>query len=189
MRRFVLPAGLLMAALTCTLSADDKPDTKAKGTKVNFDGMTSTTPATWVEKMPSNKMRFMQFELPKVKGDKEDAELVVFKGLGGSAMANITRWKDQFVAPKGKSADDISKETEIKIGDKAATQVVVTGTFKYNPAPFNPRSKNELRPDYKMIAIHFEGPKDIYHIKLTGPTKTIESYEKGFDAWIKGFKE
>ena len=185
MRRFLLPACALLAALTINATADDK----AKGTKVTFDGMTSTTPATWVEQTPSNKMRFLQFKLPKVKGDKEDAELVIFKGLGGSAAANISRWKDQFVAPKGKSADDISKESEIKIGGKAATQVVVNGTFKYNPAPFNPKSKNELRPDYKMIAIHFEGPKDIYHIKLSGPTKTIESYEKGFEAWIKGFKE
>ncbi len=185
MRRFVLPACLLMAALTFTASADDKP----KGTKVNFDGLTSTTPATWVEKTPSNKMRFVQFELPKVKGDKEDAELVIFKGLGGSAAANISRWKDQFVAPKGKTSDDISKESEIKIGGKAATQVVIGGTFKYNPAPFNPKSKNVLRTDYKMIAIHFEGPKEIYHIKLIGPTKTVDSYQKGFDAWIKGFKE
>ena len=185
MRRFLLPACLLMAALTFNAMADDK----AKGTKVNFDGMTSTTPATWTEETPSNKMRFLQFKLPKVKGDKEDAELVIFKGLGGTAAANIERWKAQFVAPKGKSADDISKESEIKIGGKAATQVVVEGTFKFNPAPFNPKSKNVLRPDYKMIAIHFEGPKDVYHIKLTGPTKTIESYQKGFTAWLEGFKE
>jgi hypothetical protein len=185
MRRFVLPACLLMAALTFSASADEK----AKGTKVTFDGMTSTAPSTWVEQTPSNKMRFMQFKLPKVKGDKEDAELVIFKGLGGSSKANIDRWKAQFVAPKGKTADDISKESDIKIGGKEAKKVVVEGTFKYNPAPFNRTSKNVLRPDYKMIAIHFEGPKDIFHIKLTGPAKTVDSYAKGFDAWIKGFKE
>ena len=185
MRRFVFPACLMLAALTFTASADEK----AKGTKVIFDGMTSTTPATWVEETPSNKMRFAQFKLPKVKGDKYDAELVIFKGLGGSAAANISRWKEQFVAPKGKSADDISKETEIKIGGKAATMLVIEGTTTIKAAPFNPRDKGERRSDYKMIGIHFEGPKDVYHIKLTGPTKTIESYQKGFDAWIKGFKE
>jgi len=168
--------------MTLTATAEDK-----KGVKVNLDGLTSTTPATWVEETPSNKMRFLQFKLPKVKGDKEDAELVVFKGLGGSAAANISRWKDQFTA--GKNKDDNVKESDIKIGGKEAKQVVVEGTYKFNPAPFNPRSKSVLRPDYKMIAIHFEGPKDIYHIKLTGPAKTVDSYQKGFDAWIKGFKE
>ena len=40
-----------------------------------------------------------------------------------------------------------------------------------------------------MIGIHFEGPKEVYHIKLTGPAKTIDHYKKGFEQWIKGFKE
>ena len=40
-----------------------------------------------------------------------------------------------------------------------------------------------------MIAIHLEGPKDVYHIRLTGPAKTIEQHKKGFDAWIAGFKK
>ena len=85
-------------------------------------------------------------------------------------------------------AIDQANEAKIKIGGKAAQQVVVEGTFKYNPAPFNPRSKSVLRPDYKMIAIHFEGPKEIYHIKLTGPAKTVDHYAKGFETWIKGMK-
>src|SRR4051812_414350 len=112
MRRFILPACLLLAGLACPAGADDKP----KGTTVDLDGMTSTTPATWKEETPSNKMRFAQFKLPRVKGDAEDAELVIFKGLGGSAKANISRWKEQFVAPRGKTADDISKESDVKIG-------------------------------------------------------------------------
>jgi len=185
MRRFILPACLLLAGLAFSATADDK----AKGTKVDLDGLTSTTPATWKEETPSNKMRFAQFKLPRVKGDKNDAELVIFQRLGGSAKANIGRWKEQFVAPKGKTLDDISKESDVKIGGKTAKMVELEGTYKHNPAPFNPRSKTELRPDYKMVAIQFDGPKEIYHIKLTGPAKTIDHYRKGFDEWIKGFKE
>lgn len=174
----------LVALFALPVLAED-----AKGTKVSLDGLTSTTPSSWKEETPSNKMRFAQFKLPKVKGDKEDAELVIFKGLGGSAEANIQRWKDQFVAPRGKTTDDISKETEVKIGGKKAQMVEVSGIFKFNPAPFNPKSKTENRADYKMLAIHFEGPKEVYHIKLTGPAKTIDQYKKGFEDWIKGFKE
>ena len=48
MRRYFLPACLMMAALTFNATGDDK-----KGTKVTFDGMTSTTPATWKEESPS----------------------------------------------------------------------------------------------------------------------------------------
>lgn len=183
MRRTILAAGFVLATLTLTASADDN-----KGTKVTLDGMTSTTPASWVEETPSNRMRFAQFKIPKAKGDDADGELVIFKGLGGSAKANIGRWKMQFVAPKGKGADDVGKESTIKIGDKEATMLVVEGTFKYNPAPFNPRSKTEDRQQYKMIGVHYEG-MDVYHIKMTGPAKTIDAQQKAFEAWLKGFKK
>jgi hypothetical protein len=185
MRQALLLAGLLLTALAYTAKADEK----SKGTSVTLDGMTSTAPAAWVSEEPSNRMRFAQFKIAKAKGDKEDAELVIFKGLGGSAKANIDRWKGQFVPPNGKTLDDVAKVTEIKIGGQDATLLDVSGTFKFNPAPFNPRSKTVDRPNYRMLAIHFQGPKDIYHIKLTGPAKTVEAAHKGFDEWIKGFKK
>jgi hypothetical protein len=183
MRRFLLLAGLALAALTTTAQAEEK------GASVDLDGMSSKTPASWVKETPSNRMRYAQFKLPKVKDDKEDAELIIFKGLGGSAKANIDRWKKQFVPPTGKKIDDVSKVTEIKIGGSDASQLDIEGTYLFNPAPFNPRSKTVERPGYRMIAIHFEGPKDVYHIKLTGPAKTVEAAKKDFDAWIKGFKK
>ena len=184
MRRTLFLAGLTLAALAHAAVGGD-----AKGTPVDLDGMTSKAPATWTKEAPSNRMRYAQFKVPKAKDDKEDAELVIFKGLGGSSKANIDRWKKQFVPPAGKKIDDVSKVTEIKIGGLPATMLDVSGTFNYNPAPFNPRSKTEARPNYRMIAIHFEGPKEIYHIKLTGPAKTIEAAKKDFDAWLQGFKK
>jgi len=184
MRQILLLAGLTITALACSALAGGA----GKGAKIDFDGMTSTTPGTWVRESPANKMRFGQFRLPKVKGDKEDAELIIFKGLGGSASANIDRWKKQFSPPKGKTIAEVSKVTEIKIGGLEAKMLDVEGTYMFNPAPFNPKSKTEARPGYRMLAIHFEGPKDVYHIKLTGPASTIEHHKKGFEDWLKGFK-
>jgi hypothetical protein len=40
-----------------------------------------------------------------------------------------------------------------------------------------------------MLAVHYEGPKEVYHIRLTGPAKTVEHYRPGFEAWLKGFKK
>jgi hypothetical protein len=156
---------------------------------VTLDGLTSRTPAAWKEEAPSNKMRFAQFRLPKAKDDKEDAELVIFKGLGGSAKANVDRWKKQFLAPPGKKLDDVAKVAEVKIAGRPATLLDVSGTYLYNPQPFNPRSKSEKRPGYRMLAIHFDGPAEVYHIKLAGPAATIEAHKKGFDDWLKGFKK
>jgi len=175
--RAVLAVALLFGAV-CAVRADD----------VVIDGMRSKTPAGWKEETPSNKMRFAQFSLPKAKGDKEDAELIVFKGLGGGAAANVDRWKKQFKVPEGKTLDDVAKVQQIKFGGEDATQLTIEGTYLYNPQPFNPASKPESRPHYKMIAIYFNG-KDVYQIKLTGPAKTVEQHQKEFEEWVKGFKK
>ena len=183
MRSF-LSAGALAAALACAAAADDK----RTGAAVDLDGMTSRTPANWVKETPANRMRFAQFRLPKVKGDKEDAELIIFKGLGGSAEANIKRWKEQFNPPAGKTIDDVAKVEKIKIGDRPAIYLDVRATYLFKAQPFNPNAKVEKRPDYRMLAVHLDGKNDVYHIKLTGPANTVAHYKQGFDDWLKAFK-
>jgi len=185
---------LAFVALACSPSASestaaDGDKDKGKGIEVSLDGLKSTTPGDWKEEAPANRMRFMQFRLPKKGDDKEDAELIIFKGLGGGSKANIERWKKQFVPPKGKSIDDVAEVKEMKLGDRPASFLDVQGTYLFNPQPFNPRSKAEEKPHYRMLALYFVGPKDEpYQIKLTGPAKTVEAYKKGFDEWLKNFK-
>src|SRR5437763_499237 len=60
-------------------------------------------------------MRFAQFKLPHVKDDKVDAELVIFQNAGGGVRENLQRWKNQFIAPGGKSIDDVVKVKGMKI--------------------------------------------------------------------------
>jgi hypothetical protein len=162
--------------------------TRARASRVTLDGLKSQAPGDWKEEAPANRMRFLQFRLPKKGDDKDNGELIIFKGLGGDSRANIERWKKQFIPPEGKKIDEAAEVKEIKIGGHPATYLDVQGTYLFNPQPFNPRSKAEKKPNYRMLAVHFEGPKDVYHIKLTGPAKTIEAYKKGFDEWLKNFK-
>jgi len=158
-----------------------------KGAVVEFDSLKSKTPTTWKEETPG-KGRYKQFRLPKVGDDKADAELIIFRGIGGSAKANIERWKAQFVAPEGKKIDDVARVTELKISGAAATYLDVGGTYLFKARPFDPNEKGERRPDYRMLAVHFDGPKDVYHVKLVGPAKTVEHYKKGFHEWLQAFK-
>ena len=131
-------------------------------------------------------MRFAQF---RIKGkDAEDAELVIFKGLGGGAKQNVERWKGQFIPPDGKTIDDVAKVSDVTLGGKKAVRLDVSGTYKFKAAPFDPNSKEERKPGYKMVAIYFDGPNDVYQIKLTGPAKTVEKYKPGFDDWLKALK-
>jgi hypothetical protein len=194
MRRLIGFLTLAFVAAACSPSAsesnaaDSDHKDKGKGVVVDLDGLKSTTPSDWKEETPSNRMRFMQFRLPKKGDDKEDAELVLFKGLGGGSKANIQRWKDSFIPPEGKKIDDVAEVKEIKIGGSPAIYLDVQGTYKVKLQPFNPRSKEEKKPNYRMLAIYFDGPQDVYQIKLTGPAKTVEAYKKGFDEWVKNFK-
>jgi hypothetical protein len=130
-------------------------------------------------------MRLTQFVLPKVEGDKDDAELVIFKGIGGTAEDNIKRWKEQMVPPDGKTLDDIAKVEKMKAGPVDVAYLDIAGTFLYKPNQFAPAV--EKRPDYRMLGVVFEGKK-VYHIKLTGPAKTVAHYKPGFDEWLKAFE-
>jgi hypothetical protein len=180
-----LAALLTGAAAAREASADDK---KGEGALVQLDNLKARAPADWKEEKPSNKMRFAQFRLPKTGDDQEDAELIIFKNLGGSAKENVERWKAQFTAPEGKSIDDVARVSEIKIAGLDATLLDISGIYLYKPRPFEEPNKVEKRPHYRMLAIHFKGPENLYHIKLTGPAKTVGHYKTGFDEWVKAFK-
>lgn len=195
MRRLIGFSMLAFVAAACSPTvgesnaADgDKDKAKSKGVIVDIDGLKSAAPGDWEEEAPANRMRFMQFRLPKKGEDKADAELVIFKGLGGGDKANVQRWKDSFTPPEGKKIDDVAEVKEIKIGGRPGVYVDIQGTYKVRLQPFNPRSKVEEKPHYRMLAIYYDGNKDVYQIKLTGPAKTVEAYKKGFDEWVKNFK-
>lgn len=159
-----------------------------KGTVVDLDGLKSAAPSAWKEEPPSNQMRLAQFKLPKAKGDSFDVELIIFKNAGGSVRDNVSRWKGQFTPPEGKNIDDVSKVEEIKIAGRDATLLDVHGTYTYKQRPFDPADRGEKRPDYRMLAVQFQGPTNLYHIRLVGPAKTVEQYKQGFDDWLKNFK-
>lgn len=190
MIRTCLGSGVAIAAVALLLSGADLPvrADDAKGTVIDFDGLKSEAPATWKEEEPASKMRYKQFRLPHVKADKADAELTIFRGFGGSAKDNIKRWKEQFQPPEGKKLDDVAKVSDTKIAGYEVSYLDIHGVYLFKERPFDPNAKVEKRPDYRMLAVHFEGPKNIYHIKLVGPEKTVEEYKKGFDDWLKAFK-
>ena len=171
-------AAVLMCGATSGSAADDP-----KGTEVDLDGLKATTPADWKKTEPSNQFRWMQFAVPKAKGDADDAELAISKGLGGGADANVARWKGAFKPPSGKSIDDAAKVGDITIGGVKATYLDVSGTYT---VPF--AKTPDVRPDYRMLAIYYEGKDNVYTFKLVGPAATVDAAKKGFEDWLKAFK-
>ncbi len=159
-----------------------------KGTVVELGGMKSRAPSTWVEQPPENTMRLAQFKLPKVEGDKRDGELVIFKGIGGSAKDNINRWKQQFRPPEGKDIDQVAKVTEMKVGSAHLMYLEISGTYLFKFPPFDPNAKVQPLANYRMLGVVFDTKEAPYHIKLVGPEKTVDHFRKGFDEWLKAFK-
>jgi hypothetical protein len=159
------------------------------GAVVALGELRSRAPAGWKQEEPSNKMRLAQFRLPKKDDDAYDGEVVIFKGAGGSVKNNLDRWKGMFRPPEGKAIDDVAKVDEIRIGGHPATCLDIHGTYLYKARPFDPSAKPQPRPDYRMVAIQFDAPDNVYHIRLTGPAHTVEAYKKGFDTWLKGFRK
>lgn len=185
---------MLTALLACTWTVQAPAQEKKEGGKgalVALDGLQSRAPAEWVEEATTSQMRYKQFRLPAVGGDKENAELIIFyfgPGGGGGTEDNIKRWKGMFLPPEGKKIDDVSKVERMKVGDADVTYLDVQGTYLFKAQPFNPNAKAVERPNYRMLGVVFESKKGPYFMRLVGPAKTVAHYQKGFDEWLKGFK-
>jgi hypothetical protein len=164
----------------------------AGGETIEFGGLTSKAPSTWKRQDPSNKLRLYQMAIPKVEGDKEDAELVVFffgAGGGGGTEDNIKRWKTQFIAPEGKTLEEVSKLEKYKIGKSADVVCLdISGTFKYKNPPFSPTAKEERKENFRRFNVIFDTDKGAFFVTLTGPAKTMAKNKEAFDGWIKAFK-
>jgi len=178
MRRMLLSAVCALAAAGAA-AAEDK-----KGTSVELAGMKSTTPATWKEETPSSNMRMAQFKIPKVEGDKDDAELAVFVFPGGSGTVkqNLERQLAKF-AEEGRK----EKVDKLMVGALEAAYQDVTGTYKKKPFPMS--DKFTPVEGYRQLYVVFEA-KDgkQYYLTLLGPAKTVEAQKKGFEEFLKSFK-
>ncbi|MFQ3649194.1 MAG: hypothetical protein SNJ75_02590 [Gemmataceae bacterium] len=156
-------------------------------TTVAFGELKSKRPAEWIPEKTTSKLRYLQFKLPKKGDDKEDAEIVVFQGISGSAKANIDRWKAQFRAPAGKKPEDLFKESKLKVDGCDVYRLEAEGIFTATAMGFGP--KPTPKEGYKGVFFQFETGDNVYHIRLVGPTKTVEHYQKGYEEWVKGFKK
>jgi hypothetical protein len=94
-----------------------------------------------------------------------------------------------FQPPEGKNIDDAAKVEKIQIGGRDAVYLDVSGTYVFRARPFDPNSPTEKKAGYRMLAVQWEGPQDVYQVRVTGPAKTVGRYKKGFDEWLKGFKK
>jgi hypothetical protein len=156
----VVPCWLLLAARAA------EPD---KTRAVKAEDLQLNVPESWKQK-PAGGFRVAQFEVPKVEGDADNGEFVVFyfgEQGGGDANSNIKRWVNQFQA----------KDRKVKItsGKSAQGDYVIVDTSGTWMKPIGPpvRQQTVETPNSRVVSVLLS-VKDHgnYFLKLMGPQKT-----------------
>jgi hypothetical protein len=158
-----------------------------KGTPVKIGKMTATAPADWAKEKPANLLRSYQFKLPGAE-DFPRPELVVFPESNPSVEKNFSRWKAQFTPPEGKTIDDISTTGKWEIKGATVNTLDITGTWKFKERPQDPKSKEMILDDYRVVWVIVAGKDEATHIRLSGPAPSVAKSYKAFEGFIKSLK-
>ena len=146
-------------------------------------------PAEWVVEKPSSTMRVAQYKLPKAEGDNEDGSLVLYffgSNQGGSVQANLERWISQMEQPDGSSSETKAKLETFTINHLKVSTIDLAGTYRAETAPGSGVRHNNA--DYRLRAAVIETPKGAYYVKLVGPIKTVNRWDKVFDEYLHSFE-
>ncbi len=175
-----MSAALLLAALA--LAADDKP------TPVVVSGLKADPPTAWKSEKPSNNFRSFQFKLTSDDKNYADAEFYVIKDSDDKVEKNFDKWKAEYTPPDGKKPEEAIKVSEIEVGGKKVHILDATGTWKFKARPFDPKSKEETRPEYRTIWVVVVSKDDNSHLRLSGPAGVVDKYHADFEKWLKALK-
>ena len=176
------PALALFAlSLGVVAAADPAAVAQPKATTIKLDKLAAPAPAGWVSEKPSNRLRSYQFQLPGEK-DGPAGEFMVMPESDPKAEKMFPRWKGSFLP------DAAVKESKLQLKDATADLLDVTGTWKYKERPFDPKSKEEERPDYRVVWAVIAEKDEATHVRLSGPKDVVAKHYPAFEAWLKALK-
>ena len=148
-------------------------------------GLRLDPPEDWIEEPAASPMRVAQFRLPRVAGDPEDGELVVFYfgGSGGTIEANLQRWIGQMEQPDGRSSFEVASTTAFDANGLDVTLLDVPGTYV---AAVRPGAAERFdKPDFRLLAAVVDTPAGPWFFRLTGPARTVARWDASFGAFLR----
>lgn len=183
MSRIIVAVFLACAALasrTPLPAADDKP------VVVSLVKLKAPAPAEWTAEKTANRLRSFQF---KLKGtDGHDGELIVMPESPPDPMRSFPRWKASFIVPDGKTADDIAKQSKFEVAGATVHVLDASGTWRFKERPFDPKSKEEERENYRVVWMIVVEGDEATHIRISGTQDTMAKYMPGVEKWLKSLK-
>lgn len=177
----LLTAALFISGCLSSL-ADDQAEQKQPEQVSVFGSATLAVPPEFVRAERAN--RIIEHEFKATVGDKS-ARITMMAASGG-VEANLSRWKDQFIAGEIKP-----KSEQLKLGDWKVYLVDLNGTYKESSGggPFAP-GKITNRADYAMAGAVLQSAEGrTYFVKMIGPAEVIEKHRKSFVKMIKSIDE
>lgn len=150
-------------------------------------GLSWETPQGW--KSDPKPMRAANYSVPAAPGDSEPGELAIFyfgPGQGGGVDANVKRWIGQFQAPDGGPAGGLAKRSKKTVNGIQVDLLHLTGIYLFKPFPMAPQATP--KPGYRMLAAIAEGSDAPVFFKLTGPKKTVDAAEEGFNKLVESLR-
>lgn len=194
MNRPALVLSLALLASAAAPAQEQPPASRpAAPAPKTVSGIVFTPPAdaTWTEEAPSSRMRAAQYKAPKVEGDAEDAEVVVFYfgGGGGSVEDNLNRWYTQWQQPDGKPTKDAAKveKRELEGSKFVVHEVELSGTYVAETRPGAGERVN--KPGFKMLGAIVETSSGSFFLKLTGPAATVDAQREAFRKFVDSFRK
>ncbi|CAN5431993.1 hypothetical protein BH23VER1_BH23VER1_03060 [soil metagenome] len=165
-RHLLTVAAMAALALPAGAADDNATSEPAKPVLVEVGGLVFTAAAPWSAKPEPRPMSQASLTYTSTgEGiDPLEADFYYFgAGQGGTAEANVARWKGQFQG-------EPQLETEIlKFGDKEVTLVHITGTY-LSGAMFGPKTPLDKHALLGVIAPGKDAP---VFIKMTGTEESV----------------
>ena len=156
----------------------------APGQTVTLLDYQATVPASLQERPASSQMRLVEFSVPR--DDDAQAEVIVYyfgAGQGGSADANIARWKGQFTSPDGGPVTpDV---TTLKGASFPTTVASFQGTYA-RAIGMDGGAGGE--PDQGLVAAIVETPRGSLFLQLHGDRKAVDAVKGDFLDMVRSIR-
>jgi hypothetical protein len=127
-------------------------------------------------------LRKYQFQLKATDESLTPGEVAVFHEASPKVKEKFEEWQATFVTPEAKTSTfELPKKTTAHVLD-------ITGTWKYRERPRDPKSKEELRPEYRVVWVILVHEDETTHVRLSGPEKTVTQHHAEFLKWLQSAK-
>ena len=151
----------------------------ATSSSTKIGNLLANVPDNWMGIRPSSSMRLMEFRLGVAA---DNANLAIFKNIGGTIDNNLERWSGQFGYSLSDSEVNIRAEN---INGMLVSIISITGTYT-NTMAFS--SATQPKQNYRLLGAIADTPDGLYYFKLTGPNPIITSKIEEFTRFIQSLR-